>query len=188
MSLTDVKAKLSQFARQGCKVVFVDYIQRVVTGGRDPKHVQVAQVAKTLADLADRLNIAVVVASQLNREGGKNESGPELHHLAESTVIEESADVIILLRYRKAEDESQGRNRPICVNVAKNRHGFGGPFNMFFCGRQFKFSDTPFPVPQPLHIVTPHAVPPKPLVLNIPPPPVVNERKTTEAAAAIIDK
>lgn len=184
MTLEDLKTKISQFARMGCKVIFVDYIQRVLVSGKDAKHIQVGQIAKTLADLADRLNVAIVVASQMNREGGKMEGGPELHHIAESTVIEESADVILLLSFKKKEDESQGRNRPARVNIAKNRHGFGGSYDIYFCGRQFKFSDTPFELtltnaPLPKSIPTP----PAPCSIILPSVPSITER--TEVATSV---
>ena len=155
MTINDLKTKMHQFSRQGCQVVFVDYIQRIIVENDEPRHLQVASVAKTMADMADRLNLAVVVASQINREGARTGTSPELHNISESTAIEESADVIILLNYKKKEDESQGRNRPVNVNVAKNRHGFGGHFDMYYCGRQFKFSDTPFAAANLLPLIPP---------------------------------
>ena len=149
MTLSDLKSKLSQFARQGCRVAFVDYLQRVVVQGNEARHLQVAQIAKTLADLAERLDMAIVAASQINREGAKSRTSPELHNIAESTVIEESSDVVILLNNKEKEDVTYGRNRAVTLNVAKNRHGFGGCVNMYYCGRQFRFSEQPFIIPPP---------------------------------------
>ena len=144
MTLSDLKTKIHQFARQGAKVVFVDYVQRVIIESDEPRHLQVAKIAKTLADLADRLNIAIVAASQINRVGASQNESPELHHMAESTVLEESADVVILINRKKKEDESKGLNCPMKLNIAKNRHGTTGYHTIFFKGRQYRFSDAPF--------------------------------------------
>jgi len=151
MTLPDVKSKMCEFARKGCKVVFIDFIQRVIVESNEPHHLKVALIAKTLSDLADKLNIAVVIATQANREGAKNPNGDlELHNIADSTAIEQSCDVIILMNRKSKEDTSDGRNCPMRVNVAKNRHGACGFFDMYYCGRQYTFSDASFLEEAPL--------------------------------------
>ena len=145
MTLSDLKSKMSEFARKGCKVVFIDFIQRVVVESKEPYHLQVALIAKTLSDLADKLNIAVVIATQANREGAKNLNGElELHNIADSTAIEQSCDVIILMNRKNQEDRSDGYNSPMKVKIAKNRHGAAGFFEMYFCGRTYTFNDASF--------------------------------------------
>jgi len=184
MTLGDLRSKVSQFARQGCKVVFVDHIQAVVGDSKEPRNLQVALVARTLANLADKLDIAIVMASQTNREGIKeNKGAPELHNLAESTVIEDSADVIITMG--RKEDATQGYNCPIKVYVGKNRHGATGYFDMYYRGREFRFSEHPFSVPSGIQAQQPKQSGRRfiPTPVPIPEVRVLEERRNAEEEA-----
>ena len=78
---------------------------------------------------------------------------------------------IILFNFKRKEDDSEGRNRPMKINLAKNRHGIGGSYEMYFCGRQFKFSETPF-----VHPPIPAAAPNESQrPSSIPAPPVISD-------------
>jgi replicative DNA helicase len=133
-------------ARHKIEALFVDYLQLVqasgLVGRNDSREREVAQVSAGLKSLAMELDIPVVVLSQLNREGGKREGGPQLVDLRESGAIEQDADVVCLLsRKEMKEDVRPGEPVIAEVYVAKNRNGPVGGFKLTFFPEFTRFED-----------------------------------------------
>lgn len=102
----------------GLQSAFVDYAQLIVASDkRVSREQQVAHIVRSMKLIAMELNIAVVLAAQLNRAGEQADRQPRISDLRESGELEQSADVILLL-HQNAEDQSR-----TVVNVAKNRTG-----------------------------------------------------------------
>lgn len=100
-------------------VVVLDYLQRVRSGAQSNREREVAIVAEELQQLARRLGIILVAAAQLNRNSvSESTTGPQLHHLRESGLIEQIADVAFLINKTEI-------NR-LKVFLAKNRWGPAG--------------------------------------------------------------
>lgn len=100
-------------------VVVLDYLQRVRSGAQSNREREVAIVAEELQQLARRLGIILVCAAQLNRNSvSESNTGPQLHHLRESGLIEQIADVAFLINKTEV-------NR-LKVFLAKNRWGPAG--------------------------------------------------------------
>jgi len=97
-------------------VLVVDYLQKVKGPESSSREREVAVVAEELQSVGRRLGIIVFVAAQLNR--ASQETIPRLHHLRESGLIEQCADVALLLQ--KTGPDS------IRVHVGKNRWGKAG--------------------------------------------------------------
>lgn len=111
--------------RHGLRVVFVDYLQLLrESDSRVARERQVAQMSRALKVLAGELDVAIVIACQLNRASvsgtGQQAGGraPTLADLRESGSIEQDADVVILLHHRSEGD--------VDLVVAKNRTGAPG--------------------------------------------------------------
>jgi replicative DNA helicase len=99
-------------------VICIDYIGYIKPESGKTITEQVANIAKGLKELAKKLNIRVMVLSQLNREGGTDGTTPvSVHHFKDSGAIEESADIAIGM-WRSASD----KNRVHC-SILKNREG-----------------------------------------------------------------
>ncbi|HAT75720.1 MAG TPA: hypothetical protein DCS19_02485 [Flavobacterium sp.] len=99
-------------------VICIDYIGYIKPEAGKTITEQVANIAKGLKELAKKLNIRVMVLSQLNREGGTDGTTPvSVHHFKDSGAIEESADIAIGM-WRSASD----KNRVHC-SILKNREG-----------------------------------------------------------------
>lgn len=86
---------------------------------------------------------AVWLACQVNRDASQNE--PTLANLKESGSIEEDSDNVILLHRIPAEKMASSgwddNNRPMLINVAKQRSGETGTINAQFVAKKFTFYD-----------------------------------------------
>lgn len=117
-------------------VVFIDYIQEITTDEHYNKNKdKIAHVIRELKQLAKKLNIVIVAASQLNRSSFYREGGcsPMMHDLRGSGIIEEMADKILLIHipeyYRITEDEEGNDLRKhVQIIIAKNKSGKIGYF------------------------------------------------------------
>lgn len=110
-------------ARQSLGMLVVDYTSWILAA--DPKaqrRDQVGEIVKGLRSIAQRLDIPVVLAHQLNRDS-ENER-PRLSHLRESGCVEEDADLVAFLD--PAGQASGGSPGTVNLIVAKNRMGAKG--------------------------------------------------------------
>ena len=116
--------------RDGFGLIVVDYMQLMTP---DPKlfkteYDRVTEISRVLRRTARDLDVPILALSQLRRKDG-NDSAPSMTDLRSSGQIEQDAHVIILL--------SKSENG-IRVNVAKNRNGVTGDFDVWSdlsCGR-----------------------------------------------------
>ncbi len=109
--------------------VFVDYLQLLSMddfyGG---EVAEVSALSKSLKSITRRLNVRMVVASQLNRANEQRETKePRMSDLRGSGSIEQDADVIMLLHrpayYRIHEDVESQDDRQAFGILCKNRNG-----------------------------------------------------------------
>ena len=112
-------------------LVLVDYLQLLhAVNPRDPRERQVADLSRSLKLLARELQVAVVVACQLNREAeGRTTHEPRLADLRESGAIEADADAVLLM-YRPAYYDRQADATMLSLSLAKHREG---PTGMITC-------------------------------------------------------
>lgn len=107
--------------------IFVDYAQLVqATNSKVSREQQVAHITRSLKVAAKHLQMAVVVAAQLNR--GPIDRTPVISDLRESGAAEQDADVVLLLHRGGSEE---GEVEMIC---GKNRNGPTGTINLMFRG------------------------------------------------------
>lgn len=134
--------QVSAFARmlhdeKPLSAVVVDYLTLMpgTKGTRSNTTTEaISIVTSNLKQLAQILECPVLVLSQLNREGAKDEK-PKLHHLRDSGAIEQDADQVWLLS-RTGDDETL-----VEVDVAKNRNGETGPVTLKWEKDYTRFSD-----------------------------------------------
>lgn len=146
LTVSDIAARARRLAAtKDCDLVVLDYLQ-LVQGrpGIQSREQQVADVSRSLKQLAMELNIPVIALSQLNRgvEGRPKDKRPILSDLRESGAIEQDADVIMFLYrdevYTKDECENPGIAEVI---VAKQRNGPTGTVEMRFIGEFTRFEN-----------------------------------------------
>lgn len=103
-------------------VIYVDYLQmiRPTHRGRSTRNDEVADISRTLAELARAHKITVVALSQLSRPGEKGKRRPPvLADLRESGQIEQDADAVLFV-WRKDEGSSDADRT---LTLAKNKKG-----------------------------------------------------------------
>lgn len=117
-----------------CDLIILDYLQLVKPFDKKAmREQQVAEITRTLKEIALSENIAIICLSQLNREASTGM--PQLHQLRESGAIEQDAD-IVLFPWRNEAD-----NR-FYLSLAKSRNGVRGNIEIFANDEMTRFSDT----------------------------------------------
>lgn len=127
------------YAEHNIKAVFVDYLGRIKGGEGNHKHEVVGDNIRALKNLALTLNIPVIVLVQLNRQVDTRDE-IWLSDLKDSADIEAEADMVFLMK-RANEADTQAKDFNAHINVAKNRHGKCGTFELEFESRFARFRD-----------------------------------------------
>ncbi|MEK6692029.1 MAG: replicative DNA helicase [Nitrospirota bacterium] len=141
----EMRAKARRLkAEHGLSLIIVDYLQLMRGRGRfERREQEISDISRNLKALAKELSVPVMVLSQLNRSvEQRNPPKPQPADLRESGAIEQDADVILLLYrdelYYPDKEDNKGK---VEVNIAKQRNGPTGPFNLTFLDRYTKFKD-----------------------------------------------
>ena len=137
---TDLDIKVES-RHQNFDIIIIDYLQLIEYHDRcESKRVEVGKVSRAIKKLAMKLNIPIVVLSQLSR---KSEFGsdkePTMADLRETGDIEQDASTIILLWNLKDEEDYKEFKGLKCD---KNRQGklFSEPLD--FIGDKMTFVET----------------------------------------------
>jgi len=134
---------------KGLGLLIVDYLQLMESyGNRESRVLEVADITRSLKQIARELNIPVLALSQLSRAVELNKPAiPKLSHLRESGSIEQDADVVMFI-YRKtadrgyrAEDISPEEKNIAEIHIAKHRNGPTGIVNLFFDEARVSFKN-----------------------------------------------
>lgn len=119
--------------KHNIQVAILDYLQLTEPDDRKvSRERQVAEVSRSMKQLAAELRIPVIAACQLNRASDKEQRLPRLSDLRESGSIEQDADIVLLLH----QDDIAAK----CI-VAKQRNGCTGFVPLTFRGDRFRFED-----------------------------------------------
>lgn len=112
LNITQVRYKVRQAAQRGCKVIFMDYLQRMdfqLKGNNQNFATVIAGTVSQIADIAKEFGVAFIFLSQL-RNNAENEQA-DISYLKDSGGIAEGVDCIIILnnqdRINKVYDQSQ---------------------------------------------------------------------------------
>lgn len=133
ISIIDLKAEARKMRRkENIKILYIDYLGLIRNEDtKIPRHEQMAQISRTLKELARELNIPVVALSQVGRQAdGKP---PRLSDLRETGAIEQDSDMVILLHPLDPPH--------VQCDIAKQRNGPTGVFKLNFNKNIIKFSD-----------------------------------------------
>lgn len=93
-SINDITESVKKLADRGCKLVWLDYIQKI-RGIRDDRHNEVATAYTRFQRECFNHGMACMVASQFSRTVDRTDV-PKMHHLKESGDLENEARLIVL--------------------------------------------------------------------------------------------
>ena len=131
-----------QSATEKLDLVIIDYMQLMHSSSRNEnRQTEISEISRSIKGLARELHVPVLTLSQLSREAEKDDKGtPKLSHLRESGAIEQDADVVIILS-RPPASERENRENVIIANIAKQRNGPTGRFDLLFMANKQRFCD-----------------------------------------------
>lgn len=144
VTVTDIRAKCRRLKRtQGLELVVIDYLQLMQGGNQENRQQQIAEISRSLKNLARELDVPIIAVSQLNRSlEARTDKRPQLGDLRESGAIEQDADVVMFIYrheyYEPTDIESKGLAEVI---VSKHRSGSTGKVNMTFLPEFTLFAD-----------------------------------------------
>ena len=133
-------------------VVVIDYAQMIDDDQWESEYRALSIFVRQVKMFAESEEIAVILASQINRQGAA-EGRPSLHHLARCGRLEEVANLVLMLYWPAySQDESFDRRfgRGECphdyyeLSVQKNKTGPKGTIPLRFIGEHYRFE--PWPV------------------------------------------
>jgi replicative DNA helicase len=133
IKLDQIKKEIKDFALNGGKVVFLDYIQIVNHFNTGLRNYDLGEVAQALKESAKENNIAVVALSQMNKgkDGG-------IDSIRDSGEISQISDTVIELSPIDEFVDDSGL-RGVSIKFHKNRNGRLGTSSVTFNGAFQKF-------------------------------------------------
>lgn len=125
----------------GIDVVYIDYLQLLIERDEMATH-EIGRVCRAMKKIAQDLNIAVCLISQLNRSvESRNDKRPLLSDLRQSGNIEEDADVVAFL-YRDDVYYKDSHSKDVTeFIVRKNRNGPIGTVQLKFDKKTTKLTE-----------------------------------------------
>ena len=141
---TEIRARARRLKRErGLDLIVVDYLQLMqVTGTKENRATEIAEISRSLKALARELKVPVIALSQLNRGvEQRQEKKPVMSDLRESGGLEQDADVILLIYREDVYDPNTTRKGIADIIIAKQRNGPTGEVQLTFLGQYTKFEN-----------------------------------------------
>ena len=144
ISAMELRAKARRLkAHYGIKLLVLDYLQLMRGSSKiENRQQEISDISRSLKALARELAIPVIAISQLSRAvESRSDHRPQLSDLRESGAIEQDADVVVLLlreEYYNPSEENKGITE---INIAKQRNGPVGAFNLAFIREYTRFEN-----------------------------------------------
>jgi len=121
-SISDIRSAIT---RCGCRVAFIDYLQRCHYPKADNRTYEIQEFLVRLKSFAQRSGVSIVQGCQLDRQRDKNaKAPPNMSELKDSGSIEAESDIVGLMwRNEKKDLPPTPGCDPIEFIVKKNRSG-----------------------------------------------------------------
>jgi replicative DNA helicase len=152
LSPFDLRAKARRLKQKHAQLglLVIDYLQLMHQKGKvESRQLEIAEISRSLKQLAKELDVPILALSQLNRKvEERKDSKPMLSDLRESGAIEQDADVVMFIHREQKDGEEgsapeQSSSLPIPVElvVAKQRNGPTGDIPLLFQGQYTRFEN-----------------------------------------------
>ena len=144
VNVFQLRSKARRMAQQkgSLGVIIVDYLQ-LITGTRGlDRHLQVAEITRSLKQVARELSVPVIALSQLSRAvESRTDQRPQLSDLRESGAIEQDADVVLFIYREERVNPETDRKGIAEVVIAKQRNGPIGSVDLLFWEQHTRFGN-----------------------------------------------
>jgi replicative DNA helicase len=123
LNMFELRAKARRLkTRAPLALLFVDYLQLMAGDSRaENRQQEVANISRSLKQLARELEVPIIAVSQLNRSPeARADREPQLADLRESGAIEQDADMVMFIYEDPSDPSSKG---VVKLKIAKNRNG-----------------------------------------------------------------
>ncbi|MBU0996335.1 MAG: replicative DNA helicase [Proteobacteria bacterium] len=146
VSPMDIRAKARRLSMNvnGLGLIIIDYLQLMKGRSTIDRHLEIAEISRSLKSLAKELNIPIIALSQLNRMlEQRSDKRPVLSDLRESGALEQDADIVAFI-YRdevyNKEDTNPNKGKAEII-IAKHRNGATGAVPLTFIGKYTRFEN-----------------------------------------------
>ena len=135
VTVQDIRAKCRKLSQEDkLDFVVIDYLQLIKSQARvGNRQEEVANISRSLKQMARELKVPVLALSQLSRDVEKrDDKRPVLADLRESGSIEQDSDIVLFL-YRQDfyKKSSENKTGDVELIIAKNRQGIAGVSRYF---------------------------------------------------------
>ncbi len=144
ISALELRAKARRLkAHHDIKLIVLDYLQLMRGNSRiENRQQEISEISRSLKSLARELNVPVIAISQLSRAvESRTDHKPQLSDLRESGAIEQDADLVVLIMREEYYNPTEENKGIADVNIAKQRNGPVGGFNLTFIREYARFEN-----------------------------------------------
>lgn len=135
-TIEQIEQILSDFKPE---VLMIDHAQKISRKGFTSKYEALANYVNMLQSLAIKYNVAIVLNSQINRQGSKDQNAMDF--LKGAGDLEECADTLIQCKWTWRDNREYQDRQEFVIDVIKQKHGPCDKIIVNFDGACFKFSD-----------------------------------------------
>ena len=139
LNMFELRAKARRLkTKTPLALVIVDYLQLMAGDGRaDNRQQEVANISRSMKQLARELEVPIIGVSQLNRSPeARADREPQLADLRESGAIEQDADMVMFIYEDPSDPAMKGT---VKLKIAKNRNGPTGTIKLAFTREHTRF-------------------------------------------------
>ncbi len=144
INILQIRSKARRMAQKEKQLgaIIVDYLQLIAGSQRLDRHLQIAEITRSLKQIARELSVPVIALSQLSRAvESRTDQRPYLSDLRESGAIEQDADVVLFI-YREERVNPETEKKGIAeIIIAKQRNGPVGTVDLLFWEQHTKFGN-----------------------------------------------
>lgn len=125
------------------KCVIVDYIQAIKSSAKNERE-NLNEYIRNFREICVRNGIAGILISQMNRMAVMdNKPEPTLENLKSTGVLEEHADLVLILQWEYFYNRNEEVKNDFTIYVAKNKRGRTGKHPVRFFPQYSKFKECP---------------------------------------------
>lgn len=143
ITVMDIRTKCRRLKKErGLSLILIDYLQLIHSRGKSMENRQqeVAEISRTLKQIARELEIPVIALSQLSRGvEQRQDKRPLMSDLRESGSLEQDADIVAFLYRDDYYNKDTEKKNIIEIIIAKQRNGPVGTVELVFLKNFNKF-------------------------------------------------